>query len=201
MGIKNILAILLVALLLILPGCNKVENSTTSASRLIVNSITGKDLEGDEGSSTIFSDVVVINDDGSFTYFNDNGVANLSVQLIDPTKSSENTTYYYDIVVEQIDVEYFRSDGLNVQGQDVPYSFSQKVHVIVEVGGFFELPFVLVPHNAKMESPLVDLIYGGQEKVLKLEAKVTFHGKDLGGHRVDPAVGYVSVWCANYGDE
>jgi hypothetical protein len=201
MGIKNILVVFTFALLLVLPGCNKVENETISGSRLVVLSITGRDLEGAEGSTTIFSDVVVMNEDGSFTYYNDNGVAELKAQLLDPAKTQAESTYYNDIVVDQVDVEYSRSDGQNIPGQDVPYSFSQKVNAVVPIGITFDLPFVLVPHNAKMESPLVDLIYSGQEKILKLEAKVTFHGKDLGGHRVDPAVGYVSIWCANFGDE
>jgi hypothetical protein len=201
MGIKNILVVFTFALLLVLPGCNKVENQTVSGSRLVVLSITGRDLEGAEGSSTIFSDVVEMNEDGSFTYYNDNGVAELKAQLLDPTKTQAESTYYNDIVVDQVDVEFSRSDGQNEQGKDVPYSFSQKVNAVIPIGITFDLPFVLVPHNAKMESPLVDLIYSGQEKILKLEARVTFHGKDLGGHRVDPAVGYVSVWCANFGDE
>ena len=29
---------------------------------------------------------------------------------------------------------------------------------------------------------------------------MTLHGKDLGGHRVAPVSGYVSVWCANFAD-
>ena len=62
------------------------------------------------------------------------------------------------------------------------------------------LHFVLVQHLAKLESPLVELVGLGQEKVLKLEAKITIHGKDVGGHRIAPAVGAVSVWISNFGD-
>jgi hypothetical protein len=29
---------------------------------------------------------------------------------------------------------------------------------------------------------------------------VTVHGKDLGGHRVAPVSGLMTVWCANFAD-
>ncbi len=195
MGIKNILVIFTFALLLVLSGCNTVENKTISGSRLVVLSVTGKDLDGTEGSTTIFSDVLT---QGGI--FNDNGVAELTAQLLDPAKTPAESTYYNDIVVDQVDVEYSRADGQNVPGQDVPYSFSQKVYAIVEIADTTELPFVLIPHTAKIEPPLIHLVRSGAEKILKLEAKVTFHGKDLGDNRVEPVVGYVSVWCANFAD-
>ncbi|MCK4890641.1 MAG: hypothetical protein KAS21_01740 [Candidatus Aminicenantes bacterium] len=196
---ENILLILVIMVFLVLPSCNKLENETTSGSVLLINSITGNDLDGTEGSTTIFIDVLQINDDGSMTIYNDNGVAELTAVLLDPYVSANDTTYYQNIVVDQIDIEYTRSDGLNNEG-DVIYSFSQKVTYMVPIGDTITLPFVLVQHVAKLESPLVELVGLGSEKVLKLEAKVTIHGKDVGGHRVAPAVGAVSVWISNFGD-
>jgi len=176
------------------PGCNKLENTTTSASKLIVESVTGKDLEGNDDSTTIFSDVIT---EGSVV--NDNAVAGLTTVVLDPFASA-GVTYYQSILVDQVDVRYTRADGLNTPGVDVPYGFSQKVNMVVGVEEKVLLPFVLIGHNAKLESPLVELINIGQEKILKLEAEITFHGKDLGGHRVEPVKGYVSVWCADFGD-
>lgn len=184
---------------MVFPSCNKLENETTSGTVLYLNSITGNDLEGNEGSTTIFVDVLHENDDGSFTIYNDNAVAELAAVLIDP--KAVDSSYYQNVIVDQIDIEYTRTDGLDTEGKDVIYSFSQKVSFIVEVGGTSQIPFVLVQHVSKLESPLVELVQLGQEKVLKLEAKVTIHGEDVGGHRVAPVTGSVSVWISNFGNE
>jgi hypothetical protein len=195
MKIRSILIPLTIVSIIILGSCNPVENITTSGSQLIVQLITGTDSEGNEDSTTVFSDVMR---EGSV--FNDTGTATLTAQLINPAASPLDLTYYYDIIVDQIDIEYSRADGLNVEGQDIPYSFSQKVYALVEIGAVVELSFVLIQHNAKLESPLVDLVNVENEKILKLEAKITFHGKDMGGHRIAPVVGHISVWCANFAD-
>ncbi|NIM15952.1 MAG: hypothetical protein GTO45_28460 [Candidatus Aminicenantes bacterium] len=187
--------VLLVFMLINFSGCNKLEELSRSGSKLIIDIITGTDSRGEPESTTIFSDVIT---NGSV--FDDVATATLSAVVLDP--DIPVGTFYQDIMVDQVDIEYSRADGLNVQGRDVPYSFSQKVTARVQPGGLrVELSFVLVQHTAKSESPLVELVNLGQEHILKLEAKVTFHGKDVGGHRVEPAVGYVSVWCANFADE
>ena len=197
---ENILLVLVLMFFMLFPSCNKLENETTSGTVLYLNSITGNDLEGNDGSTTIFVDVLYENpEDGTFTIYNDNAVAELAAVLIDP--DAEVSSYYQNVIVDQIDIEYTRSDGLDTEGKDVIYSFSQKVSFVVEVGGTSEIPFVLVQHASKLESPLVELVNFGQEKILKLEAKVTIHGKDVGGHRVAPVVGSVSVWIANFGNE
>lgn len=196
MRIKLILiAIVLTVILLNFPACNQLENLTESASALIVTTITGKDLEGNMDSTTIFSDVITSN--GSI--FNDNATATLTAVLLDP--EAESSTFYQDIIVDLIDVAYYRSDIPDAQqGVDVPFAFSQAVYARVVIGETVELPFVLVQHVAKSESPLVELISGGQEKVLKMEVRCTFHGKDVAGNRIAPVVGRVSVWFSDFAD-
>ncbi len=195
----NIFLVISIVIFLLFPSCNKIENNSTSGSVLLINSITGNNLDGTSGSTTIFIDVVQVNEDGTMTIYNDNGVAELTAVLLNPSEMHD-TSYYQNIMVDQIDIEYTRADGLNNEGKDVIYSFSQKVTYMVPIGEVVSLPFVLVQHVAKLESPLVELVNLGQEKVLKLEAKITIHGKDVGGHRVTPAVGAVSVWISNFGD-
>ena len=190
-----LMAIFLTVILFNFPACNKLENLSESGSALIVTFITGLDLEGNAGSTTIFSDVITT----SGSIFNDTATATLTTVLLDPYQTT--STFYQDIIVDQVDVEYSRSDIPNAQqGVDVPFSFSQNVYARVAVGETLEMPFVLVQHVAKLESPLVELINLGQEKVLKMEAKCTFHGKDVAGHRVAPVVGHVSVWFSNFAD-
>jgi len=197
MRMKWILMIIFLTVILIdFPACNKLENLSESSSALVVVLISGNDLEGNPGSTTIFSDVMT----SSGSIINDTATATLTAALLDPSQTTG--TFYQDIIVDQIDVEYTRSDIPDAQqGVDVPFSFSQKVYARVLIGESLELPFILVQHIAKTESPLVDLVSGGtQEKVLKMEARCTFHGKDGAGYRIAPIVGTVSIWFANFAD-
>jgi hypothetical protein len=196
MKIKSIVIVGIVILIAVMGGCNAVENLTNSAARLILDVITGTDLEGNDGSTTVFSDVV----SSSGTIYNDTAAATFRVELMNP--DVEESSYYTDAIVDQVDVEYSRTDMTNpVQGIDVPYSFSQKVNTVVSLGSTTTLSFVIVQHNAKTESPLVELTSPwNQEHVLKMEAKCTFHAKDLAGNRLSSVSGSISIWFANFAD-
>ena len=183
----------LILLLVNVPGCNKLENTTTSASQLVLDLITGNDIAGESGSTTIFSDVRT----SSGGIFNDNAEATISAVLLDPY--GEDSTFYQSIRIYRIFVEYSRPGGLDEQGKDIPYSFSQDVSATIEIGGSLVFPFVLVQHTAKMEPPLIDLVYATD--VYKMEARVTFYGEDMAGNQVNPVSGTVSVWFANFADE
>ena len=178
-------------------GCNALENKSTSASMLQIVSLTGNDLKGNEGSTTVFSDVIT----GGGGIINDNGVAELAAHPLDPLLTTDEITPYMEVLVDQIDVVFKRTDGRNVEGVDVPYSFTQPMSMLVPFDAKTKIPFVLIRHDAKLEAPLLALreVYT-QPVVLQLVATVTLHGKDLGGHRVAPVTGYISVWCANFAD-
>lgn len=175
-------------------GCNALENKSTSASMLQLVSLTGKDLQGNEGSTTVFSDVIFEN-----SIINDNGVAALAAYPLDPLILEPSP--YMEVMVDQIDIDFKRTDGRNVEGVDVPFRFTQPMSMLVPFGTGANIPFVLIRHAAKLEAPLLELReWVNQEKILQLVAIVTIHGKDLGGHRVAPVTGNLSVWCANFAD-
>ncbi|TFG75912.1 MAG: hypothetical protein E4H23_10210 [Chrysiogenales bacterium] len=182
-------------MVLLLTGCVAKENDSTSGSFLVIESLTGNDLEGNEGSTTVFSDV-----DNAGSIINDNGVAEVSALIYNPLTDTD-VSYYNNVIVDQIDVEFKRTDGRNVEGVDVPYRFTQPMNWLVEVDNVAEIPFILIRHVAKLEAPLLALKEApSQGFVLQLVAIVTIHGKDLGGHRVAPVSGYISVWCSNFSD-
>ncbi len=186
----------LIIAVLVMAACNSVENESTSGTMLQIVSLTGNDLLGNEGSTTVFSDVIT-----GGGIINDNGVAELSAVPIDPMLAATAITPYMDVLVDQIDVRFERTDGRNVEGVDVPYHFSQPMSMLVSFNGTVKIPFVLIRHVAKTEPPLLALReVPSREFVLQLIAIVTIHGKDLGGHRVAPVTGYISVWCANFAD-
>jgi hypothetical protein len=177
-------------------GCNALENQSTSAAMLQIISLTGNDLAGEPGSTTVFSDVLT----SKGSIFNDNGVAELKAVPLDPDIAVDLTPYM-EVLVDQIDVEFKRTDGRNVEGVDVPYRFTQPISVLVPFAVSTEIPFILIRHVAKMEAPLLALsVPVNQGKVLQLVAIITVHGKDKGGHRVAPVTGYISVWCSNFAD-
>jgi hypothetical protein len=183
----------LIIVALALAACNAVENQSTSGTMLEIHGLTGNDLQGNEGSTTVFSDVIT---NGSI--INDNCVAELEAVPLDPLIDVSLITPYMNVLVDQIDVEFRRTDGRNVEGVDVPYRFTQPMSMLVPVFESSKIPFVLIRHMAKEQAPLLAL--RDNIEVLQLVAVVTIHGKDLGGHRLAPVTGYVSVWCANFAD-
>ncbi len=188
--------LVLIIATLFLASCVAKENDSTAGSFLVISSLTGNDLEGNEGSTTVFSDVLTA---GSI--INDNGVAKVTAELFDQSISNDSATAYQNVVVDQIDVEFRRTDGLNTEGVDVPFSFTQPMNILVAIGAEVDIPFVLIRHVAKLETPLIELReWVNQEKVLQLVAKVTIHGKDVSGHRINPVSGYINVWCSNFAD-
>jgi hypothetical protein len=179
---------------LVMISCNALENDSTSGSMLEIVSLTGNDLDGTPGSTTVFSDVVT---NGSI--FNDNGVASLAARPLDPTLAT--TSAYMDVLVDQIDIVFKRTDGRNVEGVDVPYSFTHPVSFLVPIRSSANIPFVLIRHVAKMESPLVDLRDPlNPEQVIQIIAWITIHSKDTAGHRLADVTGYITVWCADFAD-
>ena len=197
--LTRLIICLMMSLAIFMTGCNKIENQSNSNTRLIIDLITGNDETGESGSTTLFSDVVdMVN--GEPTILDDPASATLRAEKIgiDDIPS----TIYQDMIVDQVDISYSRSDKINpVEGKDVPYGFSQKVNFLVPIGNSIDYGFVIVQHTAKMESPLVELLGGGSAKVLRLEANITFYGKDLAGKRVAPVTATVSIWCADFADD
>jgi len=189
---KIIILISIIFVILFFNSCNSVENITQSSTILVIESLSGKDLNGDS-SSDLWSDV-----DTNGTVYNDNVEATISAKLINPL--AEETTYYQDAIIDQIDVSFRRPDGKDVEGVDVPYSFSQKLNVRVEVNGSSTFSFVVIRQVAKLEAPLRDLKEGGNEGVLELIADITFYAKDVAGNRITPVTASITVWCANFAD-
>jgi hypothetical protein len=175
--------LVLIIAVLLLASCVAVENDSTSGSMLQIVSLTNQD-----GKLPVFSDVS--------TPINDIGMAEINALPLDPLLETTLATPYMDVLIDQIDVEFKRTDGRNVEGVDVPYRFTAPMSFLATINGSATIPFMLIRHVAKLEAPLFALReIWNQGKVLQLVACVTFHGKDTGGHRVAPVTGYISVWC------
>ena len=193
----KILAVFPVILLLL--SCNPIENESDSASTLILKSMTGTDLEGNE-VNYLQSDVLFVDPTTSAeTITADEAKASLGVTLLDPD-SAYGPSSFNGITVDRYVVTYIRADGKNVEGVDVPYSFEGALSAFIEVDSSVDINFVIVRAISKAEPPLIDLVDGRAEGVLNVNAKVDFYGHDLTNRNVK-ATGYISIFFTNYVNE
>ena len=169
-----------------LTSCGQAVRQGQGNSYLIMTS-----LGGANGSSQVLSDVETIVD-GVGSVFNDNGQAVLQLAMKDQLTSPSTVNA---ITVTQYRVEYFRTDGRNVQGVDVPYSFDGAI--TVTVAGSSSVGFTLVRHTAKQEAPLRTLRSGASP--LTVIARVTFFGADQTGRGVSVS-GQMEITFSNFGD-
>lgn len=186
----------LIPIMLLLFACNPIENDSDSTMLLIVESLTGLDQEGTE-SNFIQSDVLTEDPQtGAGTIYADIGSASLRAQFLDPDPIL-GTSQYNSIIVTRYIVSYFRSDGNNREGIDIPYSFEGYLNELIETNQTVKVSFVIVREVAKAEPPLVDLAIGRSDGVLEMRAKVEFFGHDITNREVK-ASGYITIFFANY---
>jgi len=182
--------------------CNPIENDSESNSMLIVMNLEGFDLEYNR-AEYLQSDVLYVDPDtGAQSVIADTAIVTFTNKLINPNPLEYTTpSHYSSIQVTRYVVTYFRSDGKNTEGVDIPYSFEGYFSTVVEVDEQVEVNFVLVREVAKLEPPLVDLIEsgleGGNETVLEVQARIDFYGHDLANNKVK-ATGYLAIFFANY---
>jgi hypothetical protein len=181
-------------------SCNPIENETKSASRLIVISLQGTNMEGGE-VDYLQSDVLHQDSDdpNSSTIYADSASVTFRAELIDPD-SITGPSYLNHITVTRYVVTYSRSDGRNAEGVDVPYTFEGSLTTQVNIDSTTEASFIIVREVAKNEPPLVDLVHGTEEGVLQTTARVDFYGRDQANRTVQ-ATGYITIFFANYAND
>jgi hypothetical protein len=196
---KALMLAALAASAFLLTSCNPIENDSESASLLVVQRMTGVDLEGREVSA-LLSDVALVDPEtGATSVYADFAKATLSVQTLDPAPIM-GMSQYNDVQLTRYVVTFSRSDGRNVQGKDVPYSFEANLTETIKVGMTSTVTFILVREAAKLETPLLTLRDAQPDNVLNVTAKVEFYGHDLAERKVK-GTGYLSVHFANYVDK
>ncbi len=191
----KILTILPVILLYV--GCNPLSDDTRSASMLIVENLTGSDMEGNL-ANFLQSDVIYQDPDDPTkdTIYADAAIVSFRAQLLDPA-SLTGPSHYNDITVTRYVVSYIRADGRNTEGVDVPYSFEGNLSVGVAIDSSVEANFIIVREVAKMEPPLIGLHEWRDAGVINCTAKVDFYGQDHIGNTIK-ATGYLTVYFANF---
>lgn len=178
-------------------SCGDLTRQGTASSYLIMTSLTGTSgAKPGTFTTVVLSDVITVVNNVPST-FNDPGQASFQLGLKDPGSSTTPNTPSQNnfITITQYHVEYSRTDGHNVEGVDVPYSFDSAV--TATVSSTATVAFTLVRHTAKEEAPLQTLISGSAP--LTVIAKVTFYGHDQTGREVSVS-GNIEIVFSNFGD-
>jgi len=122
----------------------------------------------------------------------------LKATLLDPQPINP-ASEYNNIQLTRYTVSYFRSDGKNTEGVDVPYSFEGYLSTRLTVGVSTDISFVIVRAVAKIEPPLLLLGDGSSQGILTITARVDFYGQDLRDKTVT-ATGYLTIYFANFAE-
>jgi hypothetical protein len=110
-----------------------------------------------------------------------------------------NTTQYTrGIQLQRYEVRFYRSDGRNTEGVDVPYSIAGNISAFVDIGDpekNVALPVEIVRAQAKIEPPLRNMrgVVGGQAQVFTCFAEVTIYGNQLASGDIVQSVGNVQI--------
>lgn len=115
--------------------------------------------------------------------------------------SVTNTGFRHDFTVERYEVRYFRSDGQNAAGVDVPYPISGVLATEVREDNAAELNLEVVRRQAKLEPPLSNLKGGGGLAVVTMFAEVTLHARTTTGDATNPVSARLQIDFADFADD
>ena len=164
---------------------------------------------GGETGSILLSDV-------SDT-FNDDATVTVSLFRKNPTVNL--TSPLEAVRLESYQVQYFRSDGRNVEGVDVPFRITGSLASTVlqppsnNAVANADVVVTIVRHQAKQEPPLRgligvfllpassgNLIFAG-EGIVTTSAEITIYGRQVSTGEVLRAVGRLQVTFADFADD
>jgi hypothetical protein len=114
--------------------------------------------------------------------------------------SVTNTGFRHDFTVERYEVHYFRSDGRNTEGVDVPYSITGNLAQEVQEEAAATLNLEIVRRQAKLEPPLTNLVAGGGALVVTMFAEVTLHARTTTNQTTNPVSARVQIDFADFAD-
>jgi len=195
----------LAVLLAATASCGDVVRDGRSPSFLVIDSMLGTQGDPSAGAFTspLASDVITKvtsplpckPDAPCSIVFNDLGQVTLRLSPKDTTNAAAPTTNN-QVTITRYHVTFQRADGRNTPGVDVPYGFDGAATGTVPASGTLIVPFELVRHIAKQESPLIQLKLSS--RVISTIAEVTFYGTDQVGNAIS-ATGRLTVDFGDFG--
>jgi hypothetical protein len=180
-------------------SCGDVVREGKSPVMVVVDSLRASSNTG-SSSATTLSGVLNSDVETKGSVFNDPGTAVLRIvpKNINTTPAGPELTTNNEVTITRVHVTYRRTDGQNQPGVDVPYPYDTAATITLpRTGSGVSLVFDLVRHDAKLESPLLDL--RTKLVVINTIAEVTFYGTDTVGNEVNTTA-YIAVNFADFGD-
>ncbi len=101
-----------------------------------------------------------------------------------------------DVLIQQYEIRYRRSDGRDAEGIDVPHTVAGGIASSVLVDAQTTIPIEVVRRQAKLEPPLSGIT--GFD-IVTMIAEITITGRTVSGDSVS-ATGNLQIDFANYGD-
>jgi hypothetical protein len=111
------------------------------------------------------------------------------------------TGFRHDYTIERYEVRYFRSDGRNTEGVDVPYRISGNVAQEVVEESAATLNLEVVRRQAKVEPPLGNLLNGGGPSIVTMFAEITLHARTTTNQTTNAVSARLQIDFADFGDE
>ena len=177
-------------------ACNDLVQASRSSTILVIERIgaAGGGTPDDPIATLLNSDVLL---NGSV--FPDIGRVTTRLAFKSPGTSENpaSPTSANWVTVTGYRVVYRRTDGRNRAGVDVPYPFEGGMTMTtIDISS---AEFTLVRAQAKLESPLIELRFGGGAVTISVIAELTFFGHDQTGAAIT-AEGTIGINFADYGD-
>ncbi len=126
--------------------------------------------------------------------------ATLRVENHQKNPLNTDASFRADIVIERYGVRYFRSDGRNTEGVDVPYSITGNVAQEIQAGSSATLSLEVVRRQAKLEPPLRNLQALGGGQVVTMFAEVTIHARSTVQQTTNSATARLQIDFADFAD-
>jgi hypothetical protein len=192
---------------LALAGCTP-DWAKQNESNLImrITAIEGQPGGDQEGGAILHSDICC-------SIFNDS--ATVTVELL-RKNPNESGTVAEDVILTRYEVRFFRTDGHNQEGVDVPYRITGPLNqIIASPSGnsvsSSDVVIDVVRHQAKLEPPLSQLqnpdniflqggTVGGGEVVFTTIAEITVFGRSTNDRELR-ATGQLQVTFSDFGGE
>ncbi|MGQ0734566.1 MAG: hypothetical protein ACT4QD_13040 [Acidobacteriota bacterium] len=135
------------------------------------------------------------------TIFNDLARVTFRLSLKNPGTATAplGPTTLNEVTLTRYRVTFKRSDGRNTQGVDVPYAFDGAFTVTIPSNGTATQSFDIVRHQAKLESPLRNLIGLGGSLFISTIAEINFWGRDQAGNAIE-AFATITVQFGDFAD-
>jgi hypothetical protein len=115
-----------------------------------------------------------------------------------------NTTQYTrGIQLTRYEISFYRSDGRNTQGVDVPHDIAGDLSAFVDIGEPAQnvtLSIEIVRAQAKIEPPLKNLEFNNATNIFSCFARVTIYGTQLASGDIVSATGAVQIDFADWAD-